>query len=139
MLSNTLNTNEIKDAAGAEQEFQRLSQGVRSTEFGLIAEPPAKPHRLRISHLESGAGLKLRRRSVVRFDKTVISDVDNVTPVVVSSYMVTDAPVGALVAQTEIKNVQANLMSFVANTGADTTIKFDNTGNGAKTLLDGGL
>jgi hypothetical protein len=139
MLSNTLNTNEIKNAAGTEQEFQRLSTNERETVFGLITETPSAPHRLTIKHLESGAGIAKRRRSLVRFDKTVISSVDSVTPVTISAYAVLDAPVGALNVTTEMANVIANLNSFMASLGASTTILFDGTGNGAATLLSGGL
>jgi hypothetical protein len=139
MLSNTLNTNEIKNAAGTEVEFSRLSTSARSTEFAQIGETPALPHRLLISHQESLAGLKKRRRSLVRFDKTVISTVDNVTPVTISAYAVLDFPVGAMAAITEGTNVVAELMSFMASLGATTTILYDGTGNGANALLTGGL
>lgn len=139
MLSNTLNTNEIKNAAGTEQEFQRLSQADRETVFGLITESPALPHRLSIKHQESGSGLTKRRRSVVRFDKTVMSTVDTAVPVTVSAYQVLDAPIGALTASTEMANVLANLISFMATTGSGTTVLFDGTGNGSAALLNGGL
>jgi len=139
MLANTLTTNEVKNAAGTEVEFSRWSSGVRETEFKATAETPSAPHRLTIRHSESGSGLKLRRRSVVRFDKTVISSVDSVTPVTVSSYVVMDAPVGALTAQTEMANVLAELVSFVASLGASTTILYDGTGSGAVCLLSGDL
>lgn len=139
MLSNTLNTNEIKNAAGTEVEFQRLSTEARKTEFAQITEGPSLPHRLKIAHQESGSGVKARRRSVVRFDKTVMSTVDTTLPVTVSAYLVLDAPVGALLANTEMANVVAEVMSFCATTGAATTVLFDCTGNGAATLLNGGL
>jgi hypothetical protein len=139
MLSNTLNTNEIKNAAGTEQEFQHLDQDGRSHEFALISEPPATPHRLKVQHLETGTGINKRRRSVVRFDKTIMSTVDSALPVTVSAYAVLDAPIGALVANTEMANVLANLMSFIATTGGGTTVLFDGTGNGAQALLTGGL
>lgn len=139
MLSNTLNTNEIKNAAGTEQEFGRLSTSARQTEFALLTEAPSLPHRLTISHLESGVGLKKRRRSLVRFDKTVLSTVDSVTPVTVTAYAVFDFPVGAMAAITEGTNVLANLQSFLSTTGAGTTVLFDGTGNGANALLTGGL
>jgi len=139
MLSNTLNTNEIKNAAGTEVEFSRIATNERSTEFAQITEAPSAPHRLQVSHLETGSGLKKRRRSVVRFNKTVVSTVDSVTPVTISAYAVLDAPVGALVASTEMANVLAELMSFMASLGASTTILYDGTGNGAATLLSGGL
>lgn len=139
MLSNTLNTNEIKNAAGTEVEFQHLWNEGRSRTFAQIAESPSLQHRLKIQHLESGSGIKLRRRSVVRFDKTVISPVDDVTPVVISAYCVLDTPQGALEANTEPTNVLAELMSFMASLGANTTILYDGTGNGATSLLNGSL
>lgn len=139
MLSNTLNTNEIKNAAGTEVEFSRLSTSARSTEYAQITESPALPHRLTISHQESGSGITKRRRSLVRFDKTVISTVDSITPVTVSAYAVFDFPSGAMAAITEGTNVLAELMSFMASLGASTTILYDGTGNGANALLTGGL
>lgn len=139
-LANTLNTNEIKDAASAEVEFEHKSQGPGAVHiWKQIAEPPSRPHRLTIQHQEVGVGMKRRRRSVVRFDKTVISDVDSVTPVTISAYTVLDAPIGALAATTEIANVLAENMSFMATTGSGTTVLFDCTGNGAKALKNGEL
>lgn len=139
MLSNTLNTNEVKNAAGTEVEFTRLKTSDRSTEFGMIAESPAYEHRLKISHQESGSGLTKRRRSVVRIDKNVASTVDATKTVTVSAYLVMDAPIGALTASTEFANVLAEVLSFCATTGAATTVLFDGTGNGAVALLSGGL
>lgn len=139
MLTNTLNTNEVKNASGAEREFTRLSIAERATEFALISEVPSQPHRLSIKHQETGSGLKQRRRSVIRFDKTSISDVDTVTPVTTSAYLVLDAPIGATLTDAQAKEVLANIMSFVATTGAATAVLFDCTGNGAATLLSGGL
>lgn len=139
MLSNTLNTNEVKNAAGSEVEFTRLSISDRKTEFAKIGESPSLPHRLSIAHQETGVDIKKRRRSLVRFDKTVMSDVDATLPVTASAYLVVDAPVGALTTSAEVANVLANLMSFVASSGANTTILYDGTGNGAAALLTGGL
>lgn len=139
MLSNTLNTNEIKNSAGTEVEFSRLSTSDRSTVFSQIAETPSAPHRLSISHAEIGAGMKKRRRSVVRFDKTSISGVDSITPITNSAYLVIDSPVGAMTSTAELAHVIAELLSFCATTGAATTVLFDGTGNGAKALIEGGL
>lgn len=139
MLSNTLNTNEIKNAAGTEVEFSRLSTSQRETVFAQISETPSLPHRLSIKHTETGRDMKLRRRSVVRFDKTVISGVDSVTPITISAYIVLDLPVGAMSAITEGTNTLAELLSFCASLGASTTILYDGTGNGAVALLQGGL
>jgi hypothetical protein len=139
MLSNTLNTNEIKNSAGTEVEFSRLSTSDRSTTFAQIAETPSLPHRLTIQHSETGTGIKKRRRSVVRFDKTTLSGVDAVTPITTSAYVVLDFPVGGASTAAEATHVMAELLSFCASLGASTTILYDGTGNGATALLSGGL
>jgi len=137
MLNNTLNTNEVKDSAAAEVEFSRLSTDARSTEYAQITETPAAPHRLKISHQEIGSGSSMRRRSVVRVDKTT-TGVD-LKPVTSTCYVVLDIPVGNLATYSEPKNVLAEIMSFCATTGAATTVLFDCTGNGASALITGGL
>lgn len=139
MLSNTLVTNEIKNASGTETEFQRLSIGDRKTEFASTAETPASPHRLNISHQEIGSGINRRRRSVVRFDKTSAGQVDTTTTMKAGAYLVLDAPVGNQTTTALSAEVLANIMSFVASLGASTTILYDGTGNGAVTLLTGGV
>lgn len=139
MLSDTLNTNEVKDAAGVECEFTRQLINTRETVFQRVAESWALPHRFSIRHLETGAGLKRRRRSAIRFDKTIVSTVDNVTPVTASGVTYLDLPVGALLANSEGANVLANLLSILATTGAGTTVLFNCTGTAAVPLLEGSL
>lgn len=139
MLSNTLVTNEVKNSAGTEVEFSRIESNARSTVFSAVAELPHLPHRLSVSHQESGSGLKKRRRSVVRVDKTTISGVDSLTPITTSCYIVLDHPVGASATNAEAANVVAEILSFCASLGASTTILYDGTGNGAVALLSGGL
>jgi len=138
MLNNTLVTNEIKDSTGAEVEFQRLSTGERTTEFSKIGETPGAPHRLLISHQEVGTGVSRRRRSRIAFEITSLG-ADTVTPVKNTAYVILDTPVGNQSSYNDAKMVIANLMSFLATTGAATTVLFDCTGNGAKTLTDGSI
>jgi hypothetical protein len=137
MLSTNLTTNEVRNSAGTEVEFNRLSSADRKTVFAQSGETPSLPHRITVSHQESGSGLKGRRRSLIRVDKTSLSTVDSVTPVVTSAYIVLDAPVGALTANTEMKTVLAELTSLVAGNGTLDLLKYDGTGNGAAALLDG--
>jgi hypothetical protein len=139
MLSNSLVTNEVKNSAGTEVEFSRLSTLDRATTFSKVAEVPSLPLRLAISHQESGNGIKLVRRSVVRFDKTIVSEVDNITPVTISAYAVMVIPVGHLDTLAEPAHVHAHLISFLASLGASTTILYDGTGNGGVCLLNGSL
>jgi len=137
MLSNTLNTNEVKNAAGTEVEFGRISTDARSTEFAVLTETPAAPHRLKVSHLESGSAELMRRRSLVRIDKTVTGV--STKPRVISAYVVLDIPVGDLSVYDEAKNALAELMSFCASLGASTTILYDCSGSGATALVQGSL
>jgi len=139
MPSDTLVTNEIKNSAGTEVEFSKLSSNDRTKVYAQVSETPSLPHRLTISHQETGTGMKRRRRSLVRFDKTVISGVDSLTPITVSAYAVLDHPVGASTSNAEAANVVAELLSFCASLGASTTILYDGTGNGAAALLNGSL
>lgn len=139
MLANTLNTNEVKGSTGSEVEFTRLSINGRSTEFAKIGESPASPHRMSIKHTETGSGTSRRKRSVIRFDLTSESDVDQSLQVTDSCYIVLDSPVGARTSTADSATVLANLLSFCATTGAATTVLFDCTGNGAKALLEGSV
>lgn len=139
MLTNTLNTNEIKNSAGTEVEFTRLSIGDRTTVFAAVAETPSKPNRLSIQHSESGTGINRRRRSVVRFDKTDSGQIDTTESMRASAYVVLDAPIGQLTSTALPADTLAQLMSFCASLGASTTILYDGTGNGAAALLSGGI
>jgi hypothetical protein len=138
MYPTTLNTNEVRNAAGTEQEFGRISSSDRQLIFALLTEVPSKPHRLTISHSETGSGLLRRRRSLVRFDKSVVGEVDTTKIEKISAYVVVDAPVGNLNAVTEISNVMANLMSNVSTTDGVTLIN-GGTGYGAQALINGSL
>lgn len=139
MYPTTLNTNEVKNAAGTEQEFSRLSTSERQLVFALVGEVPSTPHRLTISHLETGSGLSQRRRSLVRFDKVINGQVDTTKTVKLSAYAVVDLPVGQLTSLTAATDLVANLVSNLASKGASTTILYDGTGYGAEALLNGSL
>lgn len=139
MYPATLVTNEVKNAAGTEVEFGRLSASGRQVIFAVSGESPAAPHRITISHVETGSGLSARRRSLLRVDKTVAGQVDTTTTAKISAYGVTDVPIGNLTSLTEVTNVVAELMSQLASKGASTTILYDGTGYGAEALINGSL
>lgn len=139
MLTNTLNTNEIKDAAGAEIEFTRLSIGDRSTIFAAVGEVPYAPYRMTIKHTESGSGFTRRRRSVVRFDRMVTGQITDSGMSSDSCYIVLDTQIGNHTDSAAATKILANLLSFCASLGASTTILYDGTGNGAVCLLTGGI
>jgi hypothetical protein len=139
MLANTLVTNEIKNASGVEIEFQRTKQGEGWSEYAQIGELPSQPHRMRISHQETGSGVNRRRRSVVRFDRTYQSYYDTTRFVKDSAYIVIDRSIGDQSDDAWPKLLLANIMSFCATTGAGTTVLFDGTGTGASNLLSGGI
>jgi len=135
-LAQTLNTNEIKDASGLEVEMQRLTSS--PSVFAKIGEQPSLQYRMSISHQESGTGLAKRRRSVIRFDKNVLGNVDVTKTYRNSAYVVLDRGIGQENNDAEAKNVLANLMSFLATTGAASTVLFDCTGTGASNLISQG-
>lgn len=138
MLPTSLTTNEVKNEAGTEVEFQTRKLGPGNAhEYAKIGETPALPHRLIVSHAESGTGSRLIRRSLCRFDLSFLSETDLVTPCVVSGYTVLVLPVGHITTATYPNRVMANLNSFLATTGAATTVLFDGTGTGTAALRDG--
>lgn len=137
MLPANLTTNEVKNAAGTEEQFLRLRANERTVVFAKDGELPNLPHRLTISHTESGVGVNAVRRSLVRVDKTIAGV--NGEPVTISKYTVDVIPIGNIANYTEVTNVNANLLGFIATTGAATTVLFDGTGYGAAAAINGGL
>lgn len=120
-------------------EFSLLSRQNRTAEFRLATEAPATPHRLTIAHQETGSGSNRIRRSKVRFDYSVYSDIDPTKVVVCSAYANLVIPTGLLGTYTAPTLVLANLNSFLSSLGATTTILFDGTGSGSAALLAGSL
>lgn len=139
MLASTLNTNEVKDRAGVEIEFQRLLSSDRSCEYGKITELPGYPFRLVVSHVEIGSGTSRKRRSLVRFEKTSAGAIDTTVSAKTLAYVVCEIPIGNAATYDDAKDVLAALMSFLATTGAATTVLFDCSGNGAKALIEGSV
>jgi hypothetical protein len=133
MLSNTLVTNEVKNAASTEVEFERVSINGQTTEFKAVAEVIGTPHRISVSHSRSGSGDAIVRRSVIRFDKTVEDTVTGKANQV-SAYIVVSIPERNSAAAAAITDLLAELGSLVF-TLATNTFLYDGTGNGAKVLL----
>lgn len=136
-LSDSLVTNEVKDASGTEIEFSKLDSEGRTKVFAKVGEAPNLQHRLTVKHEEIGIGPKRVRRSLARADYDFVSQTDSETIATASAHAVLTAPVGHMSDTTAAKMVLANLMSFLATTGAGTTVLFDCTGTGAKALLNG--
>jgi hypothetical protein len=135
MLSNTLVTNEIKNASAAEVEFERLSTGPGSaTVFKAVAEVINAKNRMSVSHQHTGSGVNAVRRSLIRFDKEV-TNAEGVSGTV-SAYVNLVVPEGIISDMTAAKDALAQLMSFLATTGAGTTVLFDCSGNGANVLIN---
>jgi len=139
MYPTDLNTNEVKNRSGVEVEFRRQSSSARQLVFAQVGETPAAPHRITVSHQEIGSGTATRRRSVVRVDQMVSSNLDTTKMVKVSAYAVLDIPVGELASYDSAKDTLAELVSMLASRGASTTILFDCTGVAAEALVNGSL
>jgi len=139
MFPIALNTNEVKNTAGVEVEFAQRDSTGRMVEFAKVGEVPSAPHRIVCKHEESGSGLKLSRRSLLRVDYNLTSQVDGITRVPCSAYAVAVVPMGHLTDFSGPSMALANLMSLLASTGATTTILYDGTGYGASALINGTL
>lgn len=140
MYPTALNTNEVKDKDGVEVEFvRRNSPDGKDLVFAKVGEAPNLPHRITTKHSETGAGVGLVRRSVVRVDKSFVGQVDSTRIETDSTYIVKVSPVGNMTAFTESQQTMANLLSFCASKGLTTTILFDGSGYGAEALINGTL
>jgi len=137
MLPLHLNSNEVKNAVGTEVEFLRFDNGQpRKTIFHKSGEAPNLRHILEVAHIESGAGVRRRRRSKFGF-KVEHLLADGVTPGSTLGYYILDSPVGAIADFTYPTLVCAYSMSFFASLGASTTILYDGSGNGADSVIKG--
>jgi hypothetical protein len=140
MLPDSLNTNQIRNSSGTEIEFE-IHEGPtgRLRKWRQVAMTPYLGHFLTVSHQEVGSGNKLVRRSLVRFDKTVVSSVDSTTAVTISAYTVLVVPVGALATLAEPTHVLAELHSLNASVASATVLTLDGTGNGSIALINGSM
>lgn len=136
-MISSLKTNEVKQRAGTEVEFDWSRSDGRSVTLSAVVAAPSQPHTLKISHEETGSGTSRRRRSVCRFDKTIPGQVDIAATMKGSGYIVLDLPVGQMLDATLAQDLVAQLLSFVGTTGAATVVLFDGTGTGAIPLING--
>lgn len=134
MLSDTLVTNEVKNAAGSEVEFERVSIIGSTKVYKAKAEVIGFPHRITLSHARSGKGNSVVRRSLLRFDKTVEDSVTGQADVV-SAYIVLTIPERNSGAAAAAADLMAELGSLT-NTLATNTFLYDGTGNGAAALIN---
>jgi hypothetical protein len=135
-----LTTNEVKDRAGVEVQFLFFDDSPpRTRVYGRDAEAPNLPERIKVQHREVGKpGVTLRRQSNILFTKTVMGS-DTVTPVTIRGSISLDVPQGAINDFNAVKDVVAYMNSFMATTGAATTVLFDGTGYGSAALINGTL
>lgn len=140
-IPQSLNTNEVKDRAGVEREFlDRGEAAARSRVFYASTEAPNLPERITIQHREIGKpGLLLVRQSNLTLIKTIISPVDNLTPVVIRRSITDWIPQGAITDYNACADVAAWSMSLLSTTGAATTVLFDGSGTMAVALRLGTL
>lgn len=139
MLSNLLNTNEIKNSAGTEVEFGRRgnpTKNANAIEYYALTEGLVTKHTFLVSHQVVGKGKQEQIQSVVIFRKTVISTVDSQTPCTFVGQLKLTSPSGLMLTTAESANVLSELGSFCFLTGADSTFKYDGTGTGGAALLN---
>lgn len=135
MLTNTLNTNEVKNRLGTEVEFVSIDDSGTAHVFKASAEQPNLQHRLRVAHSELSSNEDARRRSNLSISKE-ITGVSGKKRKIIGSYTL-DIPVGDIDDLDDVKDVNAEMLSLLATTGAATTVLFDGTGNGSVCLING--
>lgn len=138
-LPTNLTTNEVKDRAGTEVEFLFREEVGRSREYQKSGETPSLPERIKVQHQETGKNISLVRRSNLRVTKTVMSQVDSVTPVQIIFSGTLQVPQGHLNDLNATKDVMSYVNSILGTTGAGTTVLFDGTGTAATALINGTL
>jgi len=139
MLPAHLVTNEVKNIAGTEVQYNRIRNSEREVVYEYESVSPSLPDRITVTHEEVGQGTKKRRRSRVRVDFTTAGEVDTATPAPCVANLSLDIPIGNITELDIAKQCLARLLSFCASTGADTTVKYDCTGTGAAALVSGSL
>lgn len=135
MLPTSLLTNEVKDRAGVEVEFEHWSLEGRTHIYTRKGGNPSLLNQLKIAHSETGKGFGLVRRSLNRVDLTVVGKSGK--PVVISMYKNAVVPLGELDDLNAVTDCLAMLNSFCCTTGAATAVLFDGSGNGDSTLING--
>lgn len=134
-MSVNLLTNEVKDRAGVEVEFEHQSSEGRTHIFQKKGMSPSCPTTLKIAHQVNGSGQSAVRRSNTRVDVGFTGKSGK--PCMCSAYKVLVVPEGELDDLNVVKDASAMLDSFCCTTGAATTVLFDGSGNGDSALING--
>lgn len=134
-LPTDLLTNEVKDRAGAEVEFEHLSLDGREHLYKKKGAAPNQPVILRIAHQVNGTGIEAVRRSVVRVDATLTGASGKPRNMFVQKTW--SIPEGDLADLNLAKDLSAMIDSFCATTGAATTVLFDGSGSGDSAGING--
>lgn len=139
MLPAHLVTNEVKNAAGVEIEFNRTRNSDTGVGFSVKVPNPQLPHKVDFDHQIVGEGTSQRRRSRQRVEYTVPGCTDATKKAVCVCNITLDVPIGNIENFDAAKMALANSIALLASTGADTVVKFDCTGVGADCLINGTL
>jgi hypothetical protein len=138
-LETNLTDSEVLDSSSAELEFNHVRTEGAKRFLTVAGGNPSLPYDLTFGHQVIGAGINKRRRSMVRFDRSLIGEVDSDVVVVGSMYTVADIPIGNLDSYTEMISLLANLASILATAKGGATLAIDGTSPGADVLINGVL
>lgn len=134
-LPNDLLTNEVKDRAGVEVEFNYFSRDLREMIYTRKGVAPSLECFLKVKHQDVGTGSATVQRSLVRVDGAFVGKSGKLC--VASVYKNAVIPKGELDDLNFILDLNAMLNSFCALTGAGTTLLFDGSGTGDYALTHG--
>jgi len=135
-LSDNLNTNELKNAAGVEVEFTRFGGEGRTRLWQPVSVIPALPQILTVQHREIGAGFDRRRQSNITLYISTVGTKD-ATKIVKNKVSVScDVPVGNINDFSDIKYCLACVGSLLYTNGTNTFV-YDGSTPGAAALANG--
>jgi hypothetical protein len=136
-LPTNLNTNEVRNASGTEQEFLFHKDGDNSREWRKSGGSPSLIESLLVQHEEVGKLANLQRRSNFKTKLTFLSETDSVTmkDIVISTTVL--VPSGHLSSMTKVILAAAYHGSALSGNGTVNVLTYDGSGTLFNSLIYG--
>lgn len=140
MLPDNLDTNQVRNRLGAEVEF--VYQDGAGGQFRVYKRKNGAPNLIEtitVQHRTVGKGTERVRQSNISIVKEVVSDTDPTKRAIIRQSKSFWVPEGHLADLDDVKDVDAYMNTFCAQTSAGTSgvLVMDGTGLGAEALING--
>jgi hypothetical protein len=135
MLPLNLTTNEVKNSAGTEVEFDRQEANGRLVKYTKKGAPPNLDNTISVSHTVLGTGVDERRRTAI-LGYLEVTGASGVKRIIRVNHTY-DIPIGDIANYTDVITLDAQVGSFTYLDGTGTTFLFAGTGVGASAAVNG--